>query len=172
MGNASPTSGTPMELRNSKLFPSRAVRSQVFRPAPVRITTEFAVVLGAIPGRNAARAVAGDFRLGTVGIQQADAEVGVVGGQHPFHAIGADAVVAVADAPAEGMDVAGRVGEINDQKIVAAGGGFDEGNVLSRARRLCASATDGRIVTNGEEAGMLTSKCMQRWPGVTVTAES
>src|ERR1035437_10160411 len=29
-----------MELRNSKLFPSRAVRVQVFRPAPVRMTAE------------------------------------------------------------------------------------------------------------------------------------
>src|ERR1039457_2912441 len=29
-----------MELRNSKLFPSRAVRKQVFSPAPVRMTTE------------------------------------------------------------------------------------------------------------------------------------
>src|ERR1039457_2601874 len=40
MENSFPISGLPMELRNSKLFPSRAVSSQVFRPAPVRTTTE------------------------------------------------------------------------------------------------------------------------------------
>src|SRR5208337_5056033 len=40
MANSSPTSGTPMELRNSKLFPWRAVKLQVFNPAPVRMTTE------------------------------------------------------------------------------------------------------------------------------------
>src|SRR5208337_4432124 len=38
--SGSPTSGTPMELRNSKLLPSRTVKLQVFRPAPVRMITE------------------------------------------------------------------------------------------------------------------------------------
>src|SRR5271157_5266714 len=40
MAKGSPTSDMPMELRNSKVLPSRAVMLQVFNPAPVRMTTE------------------------------------------------------------------------------------------------------------------------------------
>ena len=85
------------------------------------------MVFRAIPGRNAARAIARNLRLGAIGVQQTNAQIGILGGQDPLHSVGADAIVPIADAAGELVNVAGRVGEIDDQKIVAAGRGFHEG---------------------------------------------
>src|SRR3974390_2044782 len=86
-----------------------------------------AFVLGAEPGRDAAGAVAGNFGIGSVGVNQANGEVGVGSGQHPLDPVGADSVVTVADAPGECGDVLGSVLEVNNQKVVAAGGRFYKG---------------------------------------------
>src|SRR5664280_1001083 len=98
-----------------------------------------AVVLGAIPRRHAARSIARNFRLGAIGIQQTHPQVRIGGWQYPFHTVGADPIMPIADTSAETTDIAGRVGKIDDQKIIAAGCRLNERNTrhVSRARRLC-----------------------------------
>src|ERR1019366_630279 len=96
-----------------------------------------AVVLGAIPRRHAARSVARNLRLGAIGIQQTHAEVRLCSGQYPFHTAGA--IMPIAYTSAERINIAGRVGKIDDQKIIAASCRLNERNTrhVSRARRLC-----------------------------------
>ena len=117
-----------MELRNSKLVAIMRLQFAGLQPGAGADHDRVAMILIAPPGRNTARAVARDLRLGAIGIQQSYAEVGVRGGQHPLDAIGADAVVTIANATGEGVNVAGRMGKIDDQEIVAAGGRFNERN--------------------------------------------
>src|ERR1035437_1732078 len=87
-----------------------------------------AIVLGAVPCRNAARAIARNLRLGAVSIQQPHPQVRIGGWEHPFHTVGANAIMPIADMPAERINIAGHVGKVDDQKIVAAGCRLNERN--------------------------------------------
>src|ERR1019366_8229519 len=62
-----------------------------------------AVMLGAIPCRHAACSIARNFRLGTISVQQPHPQVRIGGRQYPFHTVGADAIMPIADTPAEGI---------------------------------------------------------------------
>ena len=62
--------------------------------------------------------------------------------------------MAIADAPAESIDIAGRVGKIDDQKIIAASGRFNEGECSPFQSR----SSDARIVTN-REGWAVNCKC-------------
>src|SRR5438270_9477822 len=75
---------------------------------------------------NATRAIAGYFRLAAIGVNQARANVGIGGGKKPFHAVSAYAVVAIANAFAEFMQVGRSISAIHDQKIISASGSFSE----------------------------------------------
>jgi hypothetical protein len=84
------------------------------------------MILRAIPRRYTARTVARDLRFRAIGVQQAYAQICIDGRQNPLHSVGTNAVMPIADAAGECVNVGGRVGEIQDQKIVAASGRFDE----------------------------------------------
>src|SRR5450755_3176340 len=71
-------------------------------------------------GGHAACAIAGNFRLRTVGIDEARAHVGFRIGRKPFHAVGAHATMAIAQATSELAEVAGSVPSFHQQEIVAA----------------------------------------------------
>ena len=70
--------------------------------------------------RNTARAVAGDFRLRTIRIDQVRLHIRFRIGKQPFHAVGADSAMAIAQPAAECAKVAGSVCTFHHQKIVAA----------------------------------------------------
>ena len=105
------------------------------------------MILIAKPGRNTASTVARNLCFGAIGIQQSYAEVSVRGGQNPLDAIGSDAIMTVADAACEGVNVAGRMDKIDDQEIVTARGRFDERNAghISCAGRIVAKAAARHI---------------------------
>src|SRR6266536_5360648 len=71
-------------------------------------------------GGDATRAIARDFRVGTVSINQSGANVRVLRWKQPLYAVGANSVVAMTNAPAECAEVRGHVHAVNDQKIIAA----------------------------------------------------
>src|SRR6266852_1875658 len=69
---------------------------------------------------NTARSIAGDFSFRAIGIDEAYAHVSALRGKEPLHAVGPNAVVAVADLFAELERVHGRKSAIHDQEVVAA----------------------------------------------------
>src|SRR5215831_9432544 len=77
-------------------------------------------------GGNAARAVTGDLGFAAIGVDQAGTNVGFARGKQPFHAVCADAIVTIAHALAELVEILGCVHAFNDQKVVAAGRRLDE----------------------------------------------
>src|SRR6185437_3622216 len=83
---------------------------------------------GAEIGCDAAGAIAGDFRFPTIGIQQASADVGILRGKEPFHTIGADAIVAVANRTRERNQIGRGMHAVNDEKVIAAGAGLGKWN--------------------------------------------
>jgi hypothetical protein len=76
--------------------------------------------------RDAAGAIAGNLRLAAIRINQARLDVGIRGGKEPFNTVCANAIVAVANAFAELMQVGGSVCAIHDEEIISAGGSFSE----------------------------------------------
>src|SRR5579872_7010818 len=48
--------------------------------------------------------------------------------RHPFNAIGSNAIVAIANAAAEGLDIRRSQRGVDQQEIIAASRSFDEGN--------------------------------------------
>src|SRR5450432_2165001 len=77
-------------------------------------------------GSNAAGAVAGNFGGAAVGVDEVDFEIGGCGGREPLDAVGADAVVAVADLAGEDGFVTIDFLRVDQQEVVAAGGGLHE----------------------------------------------
>src|SRR5277367_188605 len=84
--------------------------------------------LGANVGGNATCAIAGDLRLGSVGIEKARLHVGVRCGKQPLDSVGTHALMPVADAATEGGQVRWGVSTIDDQEIISAGACLDERN--------------------------------------------
>src|SRR5579864_1419555 len=85
-------------------------------------------MFGAKVGGCAARAIAGDFGAGAIGVDQADLEVGGEMREHPLDSVGSHTVVTVADAAGEGGDVLRRQRALDEQEIVSAGTGLNEWN--------------------------------------------
>src|ERR1051325_4641332 len=77
-------------------------------------------------GSDATRAVAGDFRVGTVGIDQHGVDVGILRRIEPFDTVGADAVVAIAETAGEFAASVAGMSTVDDEEIVAAGTGLGE----------------------------------------------
>jgi hypothetical protein len=86
----------------------------------------FSGLLGTEVGGDAAGTVAGNFSLGAIGVEQASANIRVGDWEQPLHAVGTDAVVAVANLPGEGGNFARGMAGIDDQEIVTAGRSLDE----------------------------------------------
>src|ERR1017187_2047377 len=80
------------------------------------------VMLCTVPRGHATSAVAGDLRFRSIGIDQTNRQVGIGSGQYPFDAVGAYAIMAIADLPGERGDVRGSVLDPDDQEIIAASG--------------------------------------------------
>src|SRR5579864_8697774 len=76
------------------------------------------------PGGDAAGAVAGDFGFGAIGVEETGTDIGVGGGKEPLHAVGTNALVAVAHAAAEGSQVGAGVQAVHNEEVVAAGAGL------------------------------------------------
>ncbi len=95
------------------------------------------------PGGDAAGAVAGDFGCGAVGIDKADAAAEGAGSLEELDAIGADAGVAVAEAPGEGWIKR----SFDDEEVVAAGVGLGEAHYSSSGK--------GRLEMGWEDADHL-----------------
>src|SRR5215813_7725157 len=72
-------------------------------------------------GSDTARAVAGDFRLTAVSVDEPRAYISVLRRKKPFHAVGSNAVMAVADPLAERIQISRRFCAIDDKEIIAAG---------------------------------------------------
>src|SRR5262249_36403422 len=85
--------------RNFELEGCIGMRSQCagFNPSAGAYVHTFAWRLRAQVGGNAARAIARNFCIRTVGVDQASANVGILHWKKPLDAIGANSVVAVAD---------------------------------------------------------------------------
>src|SRR5438309_5363304 len=71
-------------------------------------------------GRDTAGAIAGNLRLAAIRIDQARLDVGIRDGKEPFNTVCANAIVAVANAFAELMQVGGSVCAIHDEEIISA----------------------------------------------------
>ncbi len=80
-------------------------------------------------GGDAAGAVAGNFRFTAIGIDQARANVGITGRKEPLHTVCTHAIVAVANALAEFVQIGWSIGAIHDQEIVPASGSFGERDI-------------------------------------------
>src|SRR5262249_20860308 len=109
-------------------------------------------------------------RLAAVGVDESRAHVGILRGKEPLHAVSTHAVVAIAYAPAEGIQVCGRMDAIDDQEIIAAGRRLGERDhfVLSlRCKPLNSFATDPchAPVTGGSHPSpRKTGACWGPWP--------
>src|SRR5215472_7272885 len=80
----------------------------------------------------AACAIAGDLGVRTVGIDQTNFEIGAEVREHPLDAVGADTLMAIADAAGEIRDILRGQGSVDQQEIVAAGAGLDKWNASRR----------------------------------------
>lgn len=79
-------------------------------------------------GSHAPGTVAGNFRLRSIGIEEAGANVGIVRREKPLHAVGPESVATITDATTERGEVSGSMDTLDDQEIVAAGVRLDKGN--------------------------------------------
>ena len=94
---------------------------------------------GADVGGDAAGAVAGNLRWRAVGVDQTDFKIRRKVRRHPFHTVGANAIVPVANAAREGSDIGGRKRGVDQQKIVAARAGLDKGNGANGRLHSCST---------------------------------
>src|SRR3954471_10397026 len=76
---------------------------------------------------DAAGAIAREFGLGSIGIDQTDASVDLRIGVNDLHAVGADNEMSIANSMRKRSDIFGNMPGIDENEIVAAGLSFDEG---------------------------------------------
>ena len=96
-------------------------------PPWVPSVTSLEAFAGGEPGGDAAGAVAGELGFGAVGVEEAEEEVAVGAAVEELDAVGADAGVAAAELAGEGGVAVEGEGLFDDEEVVAAGVGFDEG---------------------------------------------
>src|SRR6202043_1975055 len=113
------------ELKRGTLPPPFPAVFPAYEPAGLQSRTRANYNIRLVlPGTNlrghTARSVAGNFRLGTIRIDQARLDVSFRIGKQPFHAISANSAMAIAQTAAERAQVAGSLRTFHHQKIVAA----------------------------------------------------
>src|SRR6185437_4799097 len=129
------------------------------------------------PGGDTAGAIAGNFSFRTISVEEAGADIGVGGGKQPLHAVGANALVAVAHAAADGGKIRPGVQPVHDEEIVAAGASLNERNGGGRSHSPSAgpreltllSKVDWRRRVRSEVCSWRaasTANCTREWPSI------
>src|SRR5580704_1826372 len=95
--------------------------------------------LGTQIRRHAARTVAGNLGVRSVGVDQASFHVSTVGREKPFHSIGTHTVMTIANPASKVGEVPLSCSTLDDEEVVSAGAGFGERNPHVRRAHSCST---------------------------------
>ena len=109
--------------------------------------------------RHAACAIAGDFRLRTIGVEQSGLHVRVRRWEQPFHTVRAYPVVSITNLSAELRDIGRNIPAIDDQKVIAAGIGLNIRNSSFGTRHSGCTSPSGKTLSSTEDFRNACSTC-------------